>query len=73
MAVLAGVLLLVALVQRGVHLHQLAEQDKALKAGDPAGLHPDLPGETRIVNVRSQMTQHLQQLGQAPRMASCCS
>ena len=28
---------------------------------------PDLPGESRIVNVRSQMTQHLKSLGQAPQ------
>jgi general secretion pathway protein L len=66
-AVLAGVLLLVALVQRGVHLHQLAEQDKALKAEIRQVYTRIFPGETRIVNVRSQMTQHLQQLGQAPQ------
>ena len=66
-AVLAGVLLLVALVQRGVHLHQLTEQDKALKAEIRQVYTRIFPGETRIVNVRSQMTQHLQQLGQAPQ------
>ncbi len=66
-AVLAGILLLVTLVQRGVHLHQLAEQDKALKAEIRQVYTRIFPGETRIVNVRSQMTQHLKNLGQAPQ------
>lgn len=66
-AVVAGLLLLVALTQRGVHLYQLAEQDKALKAEIRQVYARIFPGETRIVNVRSQMTQHLKQLGQAPQ------
>ncbi|MDM5113636.1 GspL family type II secretion system protein ExeL [Aeromonas salmonicida] len=66
-AVVAGLLLLVALTQRGVHLYQLAEQDKALKAEIRQVYTRILPGETRIVNVRSQMAQHLKLLGQTPQ------
>ncbi|MGY3903670.1 GspL family type II secretion system protein ExeL [Aeromonas lusitana] len=66
-AVVAGLLLLVALTQRGVHLYQLAEQDKALKAEIRQVYTRIFPGETRIVNIRSQMTQHLKMLGQAPQ------
>ncbi|MGY4106564.1 GspL family type II secretion system protein ExeL [Aeromonas encheleia] len=66
-AVLAGILLLVALTQRGVHLYQLAEQDKALKAEIRQVYTRIFPGETRIVNVRSQMAQHLKLMGQAPQ------
>lgn len=66
-AVLAGILLLVALAQRGVQLYQLAEQDKALKAEIRQVYTRIFPGETRIVNVRSQMNQHLKSLGQAPQ------
>ncbi|PJG58865.1 GspL family type II secretion system protein ExeL [Aeromonas cavernicola] len=62
--VMAGLLLLVALAQRGVQLYQLAEQDKALKAEIRAVYSQIFPGETRIVNVRSQMNQHLKLLGQ---------
>jgi general secretion pathway protein L len=65
--VVAGILLLVALTQRGVHLHQLAEQDKALKAEIRQVYTRIFPGETRIVNVRSQMAQHLKSLGQTPQ------
>jgi len=53
-AVLAGILLLVTLVQR-------------LKAEIRQVYTRIFPGETRIVNVRSQMTQHLKNLGQAPQ------
>ncbi|WP_043818839.1 GspL family type II secretion system protein ExeL [Aeromonas veronii] len=63
----AGLLLLVALSQRGVQLYQLTEQDKALKAEIRAVYTRIFPGESRIVNVRSQMNQHLQQMGQAPQ------
>ncbi|HGY5296296.1 TPA: GspL family type II secretion system protein ExeL [Aeromonas salmonicida] len=66
-AVVAGLLLLVALTQRGVHLYQLAEQDKALKAEIRQVYTRIFPGETRIVNVRSQMAQHLKLLGQTPQ------
>jgi general secretion pathway protein L len=66
-AVLAGILLLVALAQRGVQLYQLTEQDKALKAEIRQVYTRIFPGETRIVNVRSQMSQHLKSLGQAPQ------
>ncbi|MFM1706657.1 GspL family type II secretion system protein ExeL [Aeromonas salmonicida] len=66
-AVVAGLLLLVALTQRGVHLYQLAEQDKALKAEVRQVYTRIFPGETRIVNVRSQMAQHLKLLGQTPQ------
>lgn len=66
-AVVAGLLLLVALTQRGVHLYQLAEQDKALKAEILQVYTRIFPGETRIVNVRSQMAQHLKLLGQTPQ------
>ena len=66
-AVDAGLLLLVALTQRGVHLYQLAEQDKALKAEIRQVYTRIFPGETRIVNVRSQMAQHLKLLGQTPQ------
>nr|WP_042653124.1 GspL family type II secretion system protein ExeL [Aeromonas sp. sia0103] len=66
-AVVAGLLLLVALTQRGVHLYQLAEQDKALKAEIRQVYTRIFPGETRIVNVRSQMAQHLKLMGQAPQ------
>lgn len=66
-AVVAGLLLLVALTQRGVHLYQLAEQDKALKAEIRQVYTRIFPGESRIVNVRSQMAQHLKLLGQAPQ------
>ncbi|MGY3893250.1 GspL family type II secretion system protein ExeL [Aeromonas enterica] len=66
-AVVAGLLLLVALTQRGVHLYQLAEQDKALKAEIRQVYTRIFPGENRIVNVRSQMAQHLKQLGQTPQ------
>lgn len=66
-AVVAGLLLLVALTQRGVHLFQLAEQDKALKAEIRQVYTRIFPGETRIVNVRSQMAQHLKLLGQTPQ------
>ncbi len=61
-AVVAGLLLLVALTQRGMHLYQLAEQDKALKAEIRQVYTRIFPGETRIVNVRSQMAQHLKQM-----------
>lgn len=66
-AVVAGLLLLVALTQRGVHLYQLAEQDKVLKAEIRQVYTRIFPGETRIVNVRSQMAQHLKLLGQTPQ------
>lgn len=66
-AVVAGLLLLVALTQRGVHLYQLAEQDRQLKAEIRQVYTRIFPGETRIVNPRSQMAQHLQQMGQAPQ------
>ncbi|WP_461603482.1 GspL family type II secretion system protein ExeL [Aeromonas salmonicida] len=66
-AVVAGLLLLVALTQRGVHLYQLAEQDKALKTEIRQVYTRIFPGETRIVNVRSQMAQHLKLLGQTPQ------
>ncbi|WP_429236905.1 GspL family type II secretion system protein ExeL [Aeromonas salmonicida] len=66
-AVVAGLLLLAALTQRGVHLYQLAEQDKALKAEIRQVYTRIFPGETRIVNVRSQMAQHLKLLGQTPQ------
>ncbi|WP_081304713.1 GspL family type II secretion system protein ExeL [Aeromonas hydrophila] len=66
-AVVAGALLVVAFAQRGVQLYQLAEQDKALKAEIRQVYTRIFPGESRIVNVRSQMTQHLQQLGQTPQ------
>ncbi|KTA84691.1 general secretion pathway protein GspL [Aeromonas salmonicida] len=66
-AVVAGLLLLVALTQRGVHLYRLAEQDKALKAEIRQVYTRIFPGETRIVNVRSQMAQHLKLLGQTPQ------
>ncbi|MGL5812933.1 MAG: GspL family type II secretion system protein ExeL [Aeromonas sp.] len=66
-AVVAGLLLVVALTQRGVHLYQLAEQDKALKAEIRQVYTRIFPGESRIVNVRSQMAQHLKLLGQAPQ------
>ncbi|WP_155601669.1 GspL family type II secretion system protein ExeL [Aeromonas salmonicida] len=66
-AVVAGLLLLVALTQRGVHLYQLVEQDKALKAEIRQVYTRIFPGETRIVNVRSQMAQHLKLLGQTPQ------
>ena len=66
-AVVAGLLLLVALTQRGVHLYQLAEQDKALKAEIRQVYTRIFPGESRIVNVRSQMAQHLKLLGQTPQ------
>lgn len=66
-AMVAGLLLLVALTQRGVHLYQLAEQDKALKAEIRQVYTRIFPGETRIVNVRSQMAQHLKLLGQTPQ------
>ncbi|MCE9932320.1 GspL family type II secretion system protein ExeL [Aeromonas salmonicida] len=66
-AVVAGLLLLVALTQRGVHIYQLAEQDKALKAEIRQVYTRIFPGETRIVNVRSQMAQHLKLLGQTPQ------
>lgn len=65
--VVAGLLLLAALTQRGVHLYQLAEQDKALKAEIRQVYTRIFPGETRIVNVRSQMAQHLKLLGQTPQ------
>lgn len=66
-AITAGLLLLVALAQRGVQLYQLSEQDKALKAEIRQVYTRIFPGENRIVNVRSQMTQHLRQLGQTPQ------
>nr|P45789.1 RecName: Full=Type II secretion system protein L; Short=T2SS protein L; AltName: Full=General secretion pathway protein L [Aeromonas hydrophila]CAA47133.1 ExeL [Aeromonas hydrophila] len=66
-AVVAGLLLLVALTQRGMHLYQLAEQDKALKAEIRQVYTRIFPGENRIVNVRSQMAQHLKLLGQTPQ------
>ncbi|MDM5068222.1 GspL family type II secretion system protein ExeL [Aeromonas salmonicida] len=66
-AVVAGLLLLVALTQRGVHLYQLTEQDKALKAEIRQVYTRIFPGENRIVNVRSQMAQHLKLLGQTPQ------
>lgn len=66
-AVVAGLLVLVALAQRGVQLYQLAEQDKALKAEIRQVYLRVFPGETRIVNVRSQMAQHLKALGQSPQ------
>ncbi|MGL5303529.1 MAG: type II secretion system protein GspL [Aeromonas sp.] len=59
----AGLLLLLALGQRAVHLYQLTEQNKVLKAQISEVYTRIFPGERRIVNVRSQMTQHLRQMG----------
>ncbi|UCA12677.1 GspL family type II secretion system protein ExeL [Aeromonas enteropelogenes] len=66
-AITATLLLLVALVQRGAQLYQLEQQDKALKGEIRQVYTRIFPGESRIVNVRSQMAQHLKQLGQAPQ------
>ncbi|MGL4351151.1 MAG: GspL family type II secretion system protein ExeL [Plesiomonas shigelloides] len=65
--IVAGLLLLVALGQRGVLLYQLTEQDEALKVEIRQVYTRIFPGEKRIVNVRSQMTQHLQQMRQVPQ------
>ncbi|MGL6352121.1 MAG: type II secretion system protein GspL, partial [Aeromonas sp.] len=59
----AGLLLLLALGQRAVHLYQLTEQNKVLKAQISEVYTRIFPGERRIVNVRSQMAQHLRQMG----------
>ncbi|MGL4717034.1 MAG: type II secretion system protein GspL, partial [Aeromonas sp.] len=66
-AITAGLLLLVALGQRGVQLHQLNAQDQALKAEIRQVYTRIFPGENRIVNVRSQMTQHLTLMTQTPQ------
>ena len=66
-AITAGLLLLVALGQRGVQLHQLNAQDQALKAEIRQVYTRIFPGEKRIVNVRSQMTQHLTLMTQTPQ------
>ena len=71
-AVVARILLLVALTQRGVHLHQLAEQDKALKAEIRQVHHPDLPGGAGSSTSPARWPQHLKSLGLAPRTGSCC-
>jgi len=46
---------------------KVAVQDKALKAEIRQVYTRIFPGETRIVNVRSQMAQHLKSLGQTPQ------
>lgn len=63
----AVALLLVTLGQRGLALYQLDKQDKALKAEIREVYTRIFPGETRIVNVRSQVEQHLRLLGGAPQ------
>lgn len=63
----AAALLLVTLGQRGLALYQLTEQDKALKGEIRQVYTRIFPGESRIVNVRSQMEQHLRLLGAAPQ------
>lgn len=60
----AAVLLLATLANRGLHLYQLDSQDKALKGEIRQVYTRVFPGEQRIVNVRSQMEQHLALLGQ---------
>lgn len=64
-AITAGLLLLAVLLNRGLQLHQLDTQDKALKAEIRQVYTRIFPGESRIVNVRSQMEQHLKALGQS--------
>lgn len=61
----AALLLLVALAQRFVSLYQLGAQEQAVKAETQQVFKRIFPSQTRIVNVRSQMTQYLNQMGQS--------
>ena len=66
-AIAAAVLLLMVLGNRGLDLYRLDASDKALKAEIRQVYTRIFPGETRIVNVRGQMEQHLRVLGQDNR------
>ncbi|BDM62649.1 type II secretion system protein L [Shewanella sp. NFH-SH190041] len=61
-AIAAGIVLVLALVNKGLDIHQLGQQSAALKSQSEQIYRQAVPGSRRIVNLRTQLKSELNKL-----------